>query len=276
LLVNNYPFRGASVSPYDPSAGLAPHQAVIDFVETRGGLAVWSLPEARDHQVVNSAGFQATIRTDPYPDDLLQTDRFAAFGGLYEDTSTIHEPGREWDQLLLAFLHRRRAAPAWAVGEAAFHFEGQAGKRFGDVQTILLAERKEAACLMEALRVGRAYALLRTAEDGLALDQFHVRLPGSPAAEAGSRLTPRAGSRPEVRVRVGTASGRPLPVETRLVRSGAVVHSVRGSTPIDLRWTDGPVPSGTTAYYRVEVRGPAGHQILSNPIFLSVEGGTAG
>ena len=152
LLANNYPFRPPGVSPYDDAAGLTPHQNVIDFVAARGGISVWSLPEARDHQVVTVAGLRATIRTDPYPEDLLRTDRFAAFGGIYEDTTTFTEPGQGWDQLLLEYLHGRRAAPAWAVGEAAFHFEGQAGKRFGDVQTVILAARKDAAAILESLR----------------------------------------------------------------------------------------------------------------------------
>jgi hypothetical protein len=133
LLANNYPFRPSGVSPYDATAGLAPHQNVIDFVAARGGISVWSLPEARDHQVVTVAGLRATIRTEPYPSDLLRTDRFTAFGGIYEDTTTFTEPGQGWDQLLLEFLHGRRIAPAWAVGEAAYHFEGQAGNA-SDVQ----------------------------------------------------------------------------------------------------------------------------------------------
>jgi hypothetical protein len=219
LLANNYPFRPSGVSPYDDDAGLAPHQNLIDFVAARGGISVWSLPEARDHQVVTVAGLRATIRTEPYPSDLLRTDRFTAFGGIYEDTTTFTEPGQGWDQLLLEFLHGRRIAPAWAVGEAAYHFEGQAGKRFGDVQTVVLAERKDTAGVLEALRAGRAYALLRTPEEGLVLDRFQAISADAPPAEAGSLLTLQAGARPEIHAVVGTAGGKRLPVEVRLIRS---------------------------------------------------------
>ena len=185
LLANNYPFRPSGVSPYDAAAGLTPHQNVIDFVAARGGVSVWSLPEARDHQVVTVAGLRATIRTEPYPSDLLRTDRFTAFGGIYEDTTTFTEPGQGWDQLLLEFLHGRRIAPAWAVGEAAYHFEGQAGKRFGDIQTVVLAERKDARGVLEGLRAGRAYALLRTPEEGLVLDRFQAISAGRPTGGGG-------------------------------------------------------------------------------------------
>ena len=269
LLVNNYPFRSNPASPYDPTAGLKPYQDVIDFVNARKGVAVWSLPEARDHQEVSIARFHATIHTDPYPDDLLRTDRFAAFGGIYEDTTTFAEPGGGWDQLLLDYLNGLRVTPAWAIGESAYHYEGQADKWLGAVQTVLLAERKDPPSLLAALRAGRAYALLRTREEGLRLVQFQAISSGLAPAEMGDRLTLRAGDRPEVQAVVETVGGRPLSTEVHLIRSGKVVHSIQGDTPITLHWTEPPLPPGSKLYYRLDVRGPGGNQILSNPIFVT-------
>jgi hypothetical protein len=268
LLANNIPFRAAPVSPYDPDAGLRPHQAVIDFVTSRGGLVAWSLPEARDDQVIRVAGLRARVHTDPYPSDLLRTDRFTAFGGVYEDTTTFTDPGGGWDELLADSLHGRRAAPAWAIGEAAYHREGQAGKRFGDVQTVFLVERKDPAALLEAFRKGRLYALQRTAEMGLTLEQFQVASAGVEPAEAGDRLTLQTGARPEVRATIHTTDGRRMEIQVRLVRNGKVVSSLRGGTPVILRWSDAGVSPGSRLYYRLEARGPGGHQILSNPIFV--------
>jgi hypothetical protein len=267
FLANNFPFRVFSISPYDSGAGLKPHQAVIDFVNARGGFAVWSLPEARDHQVIAVAGMRATIHTDPYPSDLSRTDRFTAFGGIYEDTTTFTEPGGDWDFLLADYLSGRRARPAWALGEAAYHREGQAGKRFGTVQTVFLVERKDPSALMEALRAGRFYALARTPEVGLILDQFQVLLPGRPSAEAGDRVNLRASDRAEVAVAIRATGGQRIGIQARLVRDGAVVHALRGETPLTFRWSDSPLAGGASRYYRLDVRGPAGHQILSNPIF---------
>ena len=273
LLVNNYPFCRPPVSAYDPNAGLKPYQDVIDFVAARRGLTVWSLPEARDHQVVTVLGLRATIHTDPYPDDLLRTDRFAAFGGLYEDTTTFTNPGHGWDQLLLAYVRGQRRAPAWAVGEAAFHYEGQAGKRLGDAQTVLLTERKDASSLLAALRGGHAYARLRTNDENLALERFQVVSPNSGSAEAGDDLRLRVGDRPEVHATVGSVSGRRLAVELRLVRSGVVVQTIRGDTPVVLRWMEPPLPPDSPLYYRLEATGRAGLHLLSNPIFVRASGG---
>lgn len=269
LLVNNYPFHTAAVTPYNPHLGLKPFQAVIDHVASRGGLAVWSLPEARDNHTIQVAGFKATIKTDPYPDDLLRTNGFTAFGGVYEDTTAFTNPGDGWDQLLLDYLGGRRRSPAWAVGEAAYHHEGQAGKRFGEVRTVLLVERKDAAGLLEAFRAGRMYALRRTVEVGLHLDRFQVALPGWPPVQAGGQVAAAAETHPEVQVAVSADGPAPLSITARLIRSGAVVHTVKGATPLAFAWSDKDGKSGVRSYYRLEVQGPGGHRILSNPIFVT-------
>ena len=268
FLANNFPFRTPPVSPYDPYAGLRPHQGVIDFVNSRGGASVWSLPEARDYQVVTVAGMQATITTEPYPSDLLHTDRFTAFGGLYEDTTKFTQSGGGWDRLLVDYLGGNRIAPAWAIGEAAYHSEGQAGKRFGTVQTVFLVDRKSPSALLEALRSGRFYALQKSPEVGLVLDQFQTLLPDHPPAEAGDQIVLREGDQPEVRAAIRATDGRHIAVQALLVRNGIVVHSIRAETPATLRWIEPPLPAGASLFYRLEVRGPTGHQVLSNPIFL--------
>lgn len=267
-LANNFPFRTAPVSAYDPNGGLRPHQAVIDFVLARGGLIAWSLPEARDYQEIRVAGFRATVVTEPYPSALLETDRFTAFGGVYEDTTTFTDPGRGWDHLLTEYLGGRRAAPAWAIGEAAYHHEGQAGKRLGTIQTVILVERKDPASLLQAVRAGRMYALQRTAETGLILGQFQVRLPDQPPAEAGDQVSLRHGLQPEVQASIRATGDLRLPVEVILIRSGKVVQSLRGETPFTLRWSEPPLVPGASLFYRLQVRGPGGHAILSNPIFV--------
>ena len=273
FLANNFPFTTPPVSPYDPLAGLRPHQAAIDFVNSRGGASVWSLPEARDHQVVTLAGLQATINTDPHASDLLYTDRFTAFGGIYEDTTTFTQPGGGWDRLLADYLGGRRAAPAWAIGEAAYHEEGQAGKRFGTVLTVFLVDRKDPPALMEALRGGRFYALQRRPEAGLVLDQFQVLLPERPPAEAGDRVMLHAGDRPEVRAAIHAVGNPRIAIQVQLVRNGLVVHSLRAEAPVTLHWTEPAPPAEAGLFYRLEVRGPGEHQILSNPIFVQSAGG---
>ena len=269
LLANNYPFRVSPISHHDAHAGLQPFQAVIDHIGARGGLAVWSLPEARDDQTVQVAGFTAAIKTDPYPDDLLHTHGFVAFGGVYEDTTSFTRPGGDWDHLLLDFLGGRRKSPAWAIGEAAYHHEGQAGKRFGEVQTVILSEGKDSASLIQAFRAGRMYALRRSGESGLALERFQVGVSGRPPVLSGGQLALPADARPEVQIAVTGNRPAPMQIAARLIRNGSVVHAVEGHTPLTIAWADKGLQPGARAYYRLEVQGRGGHQILSNPIFVT-------
>ncbi len=67
---------------------------------------------------------------------------------------------------------------------------------------------------------------------------------------------------------VRATDGRPVGIQVLLDRAGAVVQSLRGETPLMLSWTEAPLPAGTRLFYRLIVRGPAGHQLLSNPIFV--------
>jgi hypothetical protein len=108
----------------------------------------------------------------------------------------------------------------------------------------------------------------RAPEVGLILDQFQVLLPQRPPAEAGDRLALRVGDRPEVRAVVRATDGRRVGIQVRLVRAGTVVQTQRGDTPVSLSWTEAPLPADTRVFYRLEVHGPAGQQILSNPIFV--------
>ncbi len=270
IFINNYPFQVQALEPYDATRGIRPYRSVIEYVERLGGMTVWSLPEARDHQVVQVAGLKATIQTEPYAEDLLRSDGFTAFGGVYEDTSTFTNPGGGWDHLLMDYLAGRRRAPAWAIGEAAYHREGQAGKRLGEVQTVLLSSRKDAGGLLEAFRAGRMYALRRMVEAALVLEQFQVSTPAEAPVEAGGRLTVRLGNQPLVRAVVRATTPTPVRVEARLIRSGSTVHTVKGETPVTIAWQDTALQPSGRAYYRLEVQGSGGHQILSNPIFVAV------
>jgi hypothetical protein len=126
---------------------------------------------------------------------------------------------------------------------------------------------------MEALRGGRFYALQRRPEAGLVLDQFQVLLPERPPAEAGDRVMLRAGDRPEVRAAIHAVGNPRIAIQVQLVRNGLVVHSLRAEAPVTLRWTEPAPPAEAGLFYRLEVRGPGEHQILSNPIFVQRAGG---
>ena len=263
-LVRAFPFTEDPLSPYRPDSDLATYQALIDQVDARGGVSVWSFPEARDASESSFLGFlRVRMRTDPYPDDLVRTFRYTAFGAVYEDTTRFATPGGTWDYLLGKYLSGERTRPPWAVGESGFHgFLG--GKRFGGIQTVFLVGDRSEAAILSSFRAGQMYALSRTPAYALALQSWSVR---QGDAEARSGETLQAGAAPlEIRVGVDASDGGEYPLRAFLVKNGQIIQLWMGKTPLRVAHRE---PAGVApAYYRLEVRGPAPHQILTNPIFV--------
>ena len=102
VLLNYFPTRAVPFTSYR-DAGTAPQQALIRSVAQDGGLVFWSFPEARDFHVLTRGPFRITLRTEPYPGDLLATDGYTGFRGIYEDTTTFTDPGGGWDRRLQEF-----------------------------------------------------------------------------------------------------------------------------------------------------------------------------
>ncbi len=259
--VNNFPYTLSRYDAYS-EGGVVPHQRLIDFVEAKGGMTFWSFPEARDFEVIKFGKLgSVTVRTEPYPELLLNTKGYTGFGALYEDVVTATEPGNVWDRVLTEYCEGRRERPVWGIGEAGFHYEGQAGKRLCNVLTVFLVPKKDEEDILEAMRSGRMYAVLGTGDTRLVLDKFTV----NGRALMGDRLVVEGN--PTVHLRVEERGGRKVPVSLRLVRSGEVVRNFEGTTPLEATYEDTSLWYGT-AFYRVEVFGPSS-RIVSNPIFVT-------
>jgi hypothetical protein len=261
-LARAWPFTAEPDPPY-ANLGLVPHQALIDYVDKLGGMTVWSLPEARDSGEQWYGPVRISWRTDPYPDDLLRTFRYTAFGAVYDDTTRVELPGGGWDQLLHQYARGERSRPAWAVGESAFH-NFTAGKGIGPVQTVFLVSERSERAVLDALKRGRMYALFRGADPALTLAEFTVT-DGVGNARSGDTLRTPAGAPLEVRVSVDTADGASRAVRVALVRNGALVGAWAAATPF--RVVHREVYDGAPAFYRLDVRGPG--RLLSNPIFVT-------
>src|SRR5438445_13129013 len=91
--------------------------------------------------------------TPPYPDDLMRTARYTAFGAVYEDTTRLDRPGGSWDRLLGQFAAGDRSRSAWAVGESGFH-GFTAGKTLGKVRAVSLSRGRPDAAVLCAPKPG--------------------------------------------------------------------------------------------------------------------------
>ncbi|MBI4636025.1 MAG: hypothetical protein HY727_06705 [Candidatus Rokubacteria bacterium] len=263
-IARGWPFTTDLFSPY-ADLGLEPHQALIDHVERLGGATIWSFPEAWDEGTRQWGPVRVAWRTDPYPDDLLKTFRYTAFGAVYEDTTRVELPREGWDRLLMQYAAGERSRPAWAVAESGFH-GFSAGKTIGTIQTVFLVADRSEAALLDALKRGRAWALQRKAEVGLELAEFTVGAPGT-LARSGETLRVPAPASVEVRIGIDASDRSALPLRVTLVRSGAVVGAWSATTPFRILHRE--TFDGPPAVFRVDVRGPTPHRLLTNPIFVA-------
>ena len=262
-VVRGWPFAEGAYSPYR-DLGLAPHQDVIDYVDHRGGLTVWSFPEARDAGERWVGPVKVSWQTPPHPDDLMRAARYTGFGAVYEDTTRVDRPGESWDRLLGEFAAGDRSRPAWAVGESGFH-GFTAGKTLGKIRTVFLVEDRTERAVLDALRRGRFYAVEQEADGELTLAEFALRA-GGDVAISGDFARAAEATPIEIAIAVEAAAGTAGPREMRvtLVRNGAVVRVWVGPPPFRTVYRD--VFDGAPSFYRLDVRGP-GH-LLSNPIFV--------
>jgi hypothetical protein len=159
LVVHNYPYSHPLHSQYQPDAGLAPSQEVIDYARQHGGLVYWSTPEAFDYRDVSVGPVRVRLSTDPHPGAIAETSGHTGFGGVYADNVTLLDAGGAWDKSLGSYCRGERATPSWVIGEGAFHYTGQARKRLSDVLTVVWTAEATRAAVFDALAKGRSYAL---------------------------------------------------------------------------------------------------------------------
>jgi hypothetical protein len=269
LLLNAWPFVHSDINLYELRTDYRPYQRLIDTVLGLGGLAIWSLPEARDfnHHTVEPFG-TITVKTDAYPEALILTKGYTAFGGLYEDTRHAIDPGGVWDHALQLYLSGERPVPPFMTGESAFHGSGPDKKELDTILTVMRVSERTPAGILEAIRTGRLYAVHRHRKEfGLRLDRFEVAVnAGSQIAESGEILDPEGHRDVTVRVAVSATDRQAHLVSVSLIRSGVVVARVSGMTPLSQVIADLEIPSGQWHAYRLQVQGDG--EIVSNPVFL--------
>lgn len=270
LLLNAWPPGEPVFSAYDDRLGYKPYQAFIDAVGARGGVTVWSMPEARDFNVFTYGPLGGvTVKTDPYPEALVMTTGYTAFGGVYQDTRKVTLPGGEWDRLLAQYLARPAGLPPFALGEIAFHGLNRDTRELDQVLTVFQVRQRTLAGLVEALRAGRFYAVGQPVRGlGLRLDEFRaLAAGGAQMAGAGESLDPQGARDLALRIKVTAVDGGAHPIAVTLIRSGEVIARLAGETPFEQVLTDPTAPPGVWHAYRLQADG-GGSELLSNPIFV--------
>lgn len=256
-LANSFPFTTSlGFDQYHGDQGAKPYQRVIDYVNERGGLAFWSMPEAKLKERKGHIQFQS----GPSLPNLLETENYAGFGAIYADNRTMHQPGREWDELLLAYCRGDRETPVWGIGESDYH---DGPEEIDHTQTVLLLKELNREEVLAALRDGKFYAVRKSAEGELLLKKFTVMgINGGQVAHMGDELV----SDGRVKIRMeGLQPGRGK-MAVRLIKDGKLFRSF-DSEENEFRYevVDEVAQKG---YYRLLISGSYG-ELISNPIFFT-------
>lgn len=257
----------AHPSPFDAyhgKQGMAPYQLFIDAVSKKGGLTFWNYPETRSG--VRTLG-PIQVKTLPYPGVLLESNNYTGFAALYGETITITEPGNIWDVALREYCQGYRARPPWGIATADYHKEGGNGQHLGDFQTVLWLAGKSSQSVLTAMKNGRMYACQGKFPQIPKLDEFSVS-----AAEPATAHRVISGDvlvlarNPRIRITVsGGLRGRDM-VQVRLIRSGDLIQTFKGTLPLAIDFTDSLEKPGEKIYYRMDMTGYG--TIISNPIFV--------
>lgn len=253
LVVNGLASLVPAFQIYGEDAGLSHEKRSLEYLKKNDIVSYWAHPEAFDDQ--DFSRFRFKIRTDPYPGILAMTRGYTGFGGVYSDVNTLIEPGMEWDNVLNQFLSGLREAPAWCFGEMLYHYEGQAGKKLNDVETVIWAREKTAEALLKSMRAGRFYARENFNGQSLVLDRWQI----TGSSDGKRTVTALVSSR-----------NAGVKVTLTLIRNGLVVKELKdATTPVELSVpVDEQAPS-SKFYYRLLVSGPRPLRLAANPIFTS-------
>lgn len=269
LIINYYALRGSQFDQYHGDQGKAPWQETINYANKIGALTFWNRLEL-------STGLKKSgpinIRTNPHPEDLLETYGYTGFQAVYNNKTHVIDPGREWDIVLKQYIDGNRKRPPWSIGGNNYHCEGEHGKKLTDIMTVFLVKEKTRENVLHAMKNGKMYALQRSGSFRLSLDNFSVFDQESKnIAISGDKIS--TNNNPVVSFEISTIPERNKEIEIHLIRSGQLIKTFHGQTPFKMAYKDNYFRGGEKIYYRLKIsRSSSEDHIISNPIFVRFPG----
>ena len=261
MLIESHPFKGSPFDQYHGDQGISPYQELIDYVRSRGGMTFWNHPETRSG-IARKGPIQ--VNTPPHPEVLIESKGYTGFAVVYGDRITVTEPGHEWDKLLIDYCRAKRADPPWGISSADFHGEGEAGEKLGNFPTIFLVKSKTKEEVLRAFEQGRMYAC-RAGDNfrRFVLEDFSVSDPTTGSwGTLGETIISK--SKPRIRIKILSSDQRRYDIRIRIIRSGKLINTFSGTTPLAVNFSDDYFQPGEQVYYRIDIPGV----LVSNPVFV--------
>lgn len=262
--LRNFPFKEVIYDQYHGRPGAGPYQAAIDYVDKKGGMTFWSSPEVRTEQDLDPVDFVSP----PSLELMRDTHGYTGFACFYEGYRSAGGPGGVWDRVLEGYCRGERSKPVWAIGEMSFHgTEGSFSKDIDEVQTVFLVNSNKPEEIISAMRLGRMYAVRRTAEYQLQLDSFTVEYQETgKEALMGEEL--EVSGPVTIKFKVGLAGKPGDKFTAKIIRAGEVIKEFILDAPGEIEYKDKIFEPGKKVYYRLDIRGTYPNMLFSNPVFV--------
>ena len=259
FLFNNYPFTESKYDQYHGEQGVGPYQNLIDYINSKGGLAFWAHPEAQYKRRIG----KVEVETLEYSEYLLDTNDYSGFA-VFTEGYKIGRPGGIWDRILNQYCLGKRKSPVWAISELDFDAAGNLSTYMMDIRTIILVPRLTKTAVLEALKNGKMYAV--RGKPGLVLDNFVIH-------DSLSDINGTMGDSIEL-------SGNPIlkisghfpdklskPVKINLIKNGSVIKRFELTSPFKIDYQDDYSDKDRKIYYRLQIQ-YSGGSLVTNPVFV--------
>ncbi|RMF93413.1 MAG: PHP domain-containing protein [Candidatus Schekmanbacteria bacterium] len=262
LIINYHPFQSTLFNQYESNAGVIPYQELIDYANEKEILSIWAHPESYKEREINGV----RMLTPKYVEDLLKTYNYTAFEGLYRDTATMIEAGKEWDILLLDFIRKERNKPIWTVGGIDYH--GDEDEKIDEVKTIFITDNLSKKSIIQALKNGRCYAVRQSNSGEIVIDEFLLSDKEQVnEAEMGESL--KVSGEAILSVMISEKYGKKEEAFLTIVRNGKIFIKKEIMLPFEKKFLFS-AGSNDKGYFRLMVNFKDGGKAVSNPIFYNV------
>lgn len=261
FLINYHPLRPILFTQYNGDQAIIPYQEVIDDVNNKDGLIFWS--QSKDNKRDKKIG-PIIIKDGFKPKDLILSKNYTGFL-ITPDKYELTKPGNEWDNILLEYCSNQRKSPVWQMG--GFNLNGSSLNKIDTIQTVFLIETRNKISVIEALRRGRTYTLISDNKIGLSLNLFSVSDPktetyGIMGEEISLKVSPL------IKISVAALKKNSGEIKVNLIRSGNIISTFNGQSPLNINYQDGYFKEGEKVYYRLEILADTYSRIITNPIFV--------
>ena len=244
-----------------------------------GGLVFWSHPQAQENVQFHHVflGLDIILKTEPYAEDLLRTDRYTGFGVYSSELSQINSPQAEttvspdgvWDRALRQYNRGQRQKPVWALGEVDFNGMQNGINNLDGILNMIVAPEKSRDGVLQSLSEGKLYLVIPASHDKRLLLEEYAVLDVTSGQKVPWAGVIKAQGVPTVRLHAKFSDNSEGSMQIILLRNGFKIEQWTKTVPFTMDYQDWENTAPGNSYYRVlGYSEQTPDRLLTNPIFV--------